>query len=1077
MVDTHEPQPEEPAVPSAPGEKDGDTSERMSNFLTRFSLERRVTVLVLFFTTLVVGLIAVMRIPLELIPRGFEGDSIRVDVPWRDAPAREVLDKLTVPLEDELSTVKGLNQIRSRSNDNGAAVFLTFKQGVDMDVAYREVRDRVERARAQFPDDVERVFLSKQDTSGVPVAVIGVAVDPSISDAYNLIQKNVVFPFKRLEGIATANMDGLEEKEILIEADRGLLEAHGLNIYQLSQQLSGDNFSQASGHVREGSKKLLLRTVARYADIEELSQRPIADNLVLSDVAQIKYEQPERDYSIRVNSKPAFALVLLKEGEANTVDVSKRIASTFEEMQKDPRLSGLEMALLFNQGDLIEESLSSLVSSGRIGILLAMVVLFFFLRRFRMTSIIALSIPLSLVMALIVMFFVGETLNILTLLGLVICIGLLVDNSVVVAENVHRWYHDGASKKDACIRGAGEIALAITMATLTTVIVFLPVSLVEGKAQFFLLRLSIPISVSLLASLVVALVFIPLCTYLTLSEKDLSYGSATFKTLHLKLNAVLRGLYDRTLEPLNHGYNQVLAYFLRRRVDLLLLLVIVLGATGHVAKEVKVVAGDPEESNRFEIEISLPQGTSFVEAQAFFKRVEKVLENNEEKLNLTFYMVFHRSRYGRAQGSFDGDKMPDANVKEIVKDLAAQMPKKPGVEYYFGENENSEEIKEDIYNVVLYSDDIDQLDQTADDLERALTKVEGVIGAKRSAELPPNEMALQVDRDRANQVGVEPDVIAAVVGFALRGSALPRFRDESREIPVRVRFKESDRETLDHLNTFSVPTDTQGFLPLSALTEARMLQTPTSIFRRNKQISRVISLELDSEDVDKTRTRLRKILGDVDLPEGLSFSIPTTSSSDEEDLRNMAMAALFSVVFIYLLMGLLFESFILPLSIICTIPMASIGVYWIHFLTGKSLDMLGIIGMILLIGVVVNNGIVLIDYVIRLRGRGFDRSKALLTAADRRFRPIAMTALTTIIGMIPLTFAKQSSMGLDYMSFGMTLIGGMTTATVLTLLVVPWAYTIFDDFRERFTAVFAEAWLGRRRQPNEPVGEGSEAAL
>lgn len=1056
----------------------GDTGETVSNFLTRFSLERRVTVLVLFFTTLVVGLIAVLRIPLELIPRGFEGDSVRVDVPWRDAPAREVLDKLTIPLEDELSTVKGLDQIRSRSNDNGAAIFLTFKQGIDMDVAYRETRDRVERARALFPDDVDRVFLSKQDTSGVPVAVIGVAVDPSISDAYNLIQKNVVFPFKRLEGIATANIDGLEEKEILIEADRAMLEAHGLNIYQLSQQLSGDNFSQASGFVREGNKKLLLRSVARYQDVEALENRPIAENLRLADVALVKYEEPERDYSVRVNSKPAFALVLLKEGEANTVDVSRRIKETFDEMQKDPRLSGLEMALLFNQGDLIEESLSSLVSSGRVGILLAMVVLFFFLRRFRMTSIIALSIPLSLVMALIVMFFAGETLNILTLLGLVICIGLLVDNSVVVAENVHRWYHDGASKKDACIQGAGEIALAITMATLTTVIVFLPVSLVEGKAQFFLLRLSIPISVSLLASLVVALVFIPLCTYLTLSEKDLNYGSEAFRTLHLKLNAWLRKLYDWTLEPVNHGYNRILAYVLKHRVDLLIVMFVALGATGAIAKKVKFSAGDPEDSNRFEIEVSLPQGTSYADAQEFFQRVEKVLEANKEKLNLTFYMVFHRTRFGRAQGSFDQEKMPNADVKQIVKDLAAQMPQKPGVEYFFGDNENNEKIKEDIYNIVLYSDDIDQLDQTADDLERALSKVDGVIGAKRSADLPPNEMALEVERDRANQAGVDPNVIAAVVGFALRGSALPRFRDESREIPVRVRFKESDRETLDQLNTFSVPTESQGFLPISALTEARMIQTPTSIFRRDKQISRVISLELDTENVDRTRGRLRKILTDVDLPEGLSFSIPTTSNSDQEDLRNMGLAAGFSVVFIYLLMGLLFESYILPLSIICTIPMAGIGVFWVHFLTGKTLDMLGLIGMILLIGVVVNNGIVLIDYVIRLRRRGMERTEALLVGADRRFRPIAMTALTTIIGMIPLTFAKKSSMGLDYMSFGLTLIGGMTTATILTLLVVPWAYTLFDDARERFISVFTDAWMGRRTNRDPlPVKRKSEPSL
>ena len=744
-----------PAAPTDPNEH-ADTSVQLSNMLTTFSLNRRITVLVLFCTILVVGVIATLGIPLELIPRGFESDSIRVTVPWRNSPAREVLDKITIPLEDELSTVKGLDSVRSRTDANGASVNLVFKQGIDMDVAYRETRDRVERARVLFPDDADRVFLSKEDTSGVPVAVIGVAVDASLADPYNLIQKQIVFPFKRLEGIASVNVDGLEEKEILIEADREMLEAHGLNIYQLSQDLGGDNFTLASGHVREGSKKFLLRSMARYHSLEQLENRIVAENLRLKDVAKIKYEEPEKDYSVRVNSKDAYALVLLKEGEANTVDVSRRIKETFDAMKDNPRLSGVETALLFNQGDLIQESLENLLSSGRIGIGLAMIVLLFFLRRFRITGIIALSIPLSLVMALIVMFFAGETLNILTLLGLVICIGLLVDNSVVVAENIHRWYQSGMSKRDACIRGAGEIALAITMATLTTVIVFLPVSLVEGQAQFFLLRLSIPISVSLVASLLVALVFIPLSTYLTLSEKDMNYRSSLFKTVHLKLNAVLRRGYELTLSPVNHAYNRLLAFFLKHRLDMLLVLVLTLAATGAIVEKVGFTTSDEESSNRFNIDVSLPRGYSFEESRELFRSIEAVLESNKEELNLTFYFIFHRTRFGRVQGTFDRKKMPDADVKQIVKELSAQLPEKPGVKYYLGdENESEDDSKDDVFTLVIYGDDLDQLDRTADELESVLTRVPGVLGAKKNVELPPNEMALQVDRDRAQQVGVE----------------------------------------------------------------------------------------------------------------------------------------------------------------------------------------------------------------------------------------------------------------------------------------------------------------------------------
>jgi HAE1 family hydrophobic/amphiphilic exporter-1 len=324
--------------------------------------------------------------------------------------------------------------------------------------------------------------------------------------------------------------------------------------------------------------------------------------------------------------------------------------------------------------------------------------------------------------------------------------------------------------------------------------------------------------------------------------------------------------------------------------------------------------------------------------------------------------------------------------------------------------------------------------------------VEGVLGIRRGEDPSPSEMALVVDRDRATVSSVSPEVIAGLIGYALRGSSLPKYNQDGREIPVRIRFQEKDRESLTDLSGFQIPVDGGGVIPLSALTNPKVLNTPKSIFRSNKRISRTLTAELKKEGTKDTRDRLMAMQRQISLPEGVSFSQSRVMTMDEE-IANMMFAAQLSILFIYLLMGFLFESFILPLSIIFTIPLGAIGVSWIHYLTGKDIDFLGIVGAILLIGVVVNNGIVLLDYVIRLRAEGMERAQALLTASARRFRPIAMTALTTIIGMIPLTFAKPNEMGLSYKSFGLTLIGGMTTATLLTLLVVPVFYTFFDDAR------------------------------
>ena len=1048
------------------------TKEGLAERLTKWSLGRRITVLVLLFTILVVGLISTTGIPLELLPKGLSDPTLSVSVPWREAPVQEVLEKITLPLEEELNTVKGLNRVSSWSSSNRASVYLNFKQGVDLDVAYREVKDRVERARVRFPEDADRVFIQKNDASGIPVSVIGIAVDDSLTDPYQLIQNDVVLALQRIEGVATVEVNGLEPKEIIIEVDREKLEGHGLNIFDLSQGLSGDNFTMASGNVRENGKKFLLRSVARYDNLEHLENRPVAPNVRLRDVAEVRYEEAEKNYSVRVDSQPAYAAVILKEGEANTIEVSNRIREALETFKENPRLKDVTMLPLFIQGDIILNSLGDVVSSGRLGGLFAIIVLFFFLRRFRLTAIITLSIPLSLLMALIVMYFADESLNIITLLALVISIGLLVDNSVVVAENIHRKYHEGLSLREACIQGAGEIGFAITMATLTTVVVFLPVSLVEGQAQFFLLRLSVPITVSLLASLMVAMVFIPLATYLTLSSSFGQTKGSLLQIGHQRLNNVLRRAYDLSFGTLNHLYRRILNVSLKHRLELVILLFLIFSLTIGIAfKKVEFKPIDDQSQSNFEIFVDMPRDYSFEETQAFFIDCEKILEQEKANLPLKYYFIFHRSSFGEIQGALDTAQKSKLTVKEIAQIIHDKLPQKPGVTYYLGnEDRQNEDKSEDVFTAILQGDDLETLETAVSNVQNVLVKVDGVIGARKGNELPPNELALVIDRERANQAGVSARTIAGVVAYSLRGSALPDYREDGKEIPVRVRFEEEDRQSLKELGQFAVPNNSGGVVSLSSITDNKMTRSPQGIFRRDKRISRTITLELVPENAKETRRKLTAMTRAMDLPEGIRFGSIVSTNSDADDLRNLMLAVLLSMVFIYLLMGFLFESFMLPLSIITTIPLAGIGVGWVHFFAQRNIDFLGLIGMVLLVGVVVNNGIVLIDYVIRLQAEGMSRQEALLLAAERRFRPIAMTALTTIFGMVPLTFAKQQDMGLDYMSFGLTLIGGMTTATLLTLLVVPVFYSLFHDARD---ALVEAIRTGFHKQPK--LGQAKES--
>jgi HAE1 family hydrophobic/amphiphilic exporter-1 len=757
-------------------------------------------------------------------------------------------------------------------------------------------------------------------------------------------------------------------------------------------------------------------------------------------------------------SKPAVAVAVMKEGQANIREVSQNVERVVEKLRANPRLALIESVTLFSQGDVIDEALSTLLNSGMVGGIIAGLVLFLFLRRFRLTMIIALGIPMSLLIGLTAMYFFGESLNLLTLLGLMLCVGLLVDNSVVVAENIHRLHREGVERRLACIKGAGEVALAIIMSTLTTIVVFLPVALVDGPGQFFMMRLALPVCVSVAGSLLVALVFIPLCVYLTLSTKPQDVTPGLLRRNHDRVNNVLRKIYDSTFGVLNHLYNGMLGFFLRRRLDLVLAVAAVFTITVALPMQsVEMVESQEEEGGGFYIGVEMPDSATLEETEEWFLEAEKVVEAQKDELGLEGWFTFHRKTRGEIQGWFTHPRSSEVSVSEVTQRVRDALPPKPGMKLTVGGDRDTEEDDgQAVYTLVLNGEDPEQLENLAEQLEDLLVKVEGVLGLKGGGEQPPNEMALVLDRERAQHLGVNPQVVAGVVGYALRGTPLPKFRQDGKEIPVRVRFREEDRESLTELANFQVPTNNGEFLPLSSLTEAEFMDAPQTIIRRDKKIGRVVTLEIEKGKEDETRARLAALTAGIDLPEGVSLGSGSRQTFDE-DLAAMLFALTLSIVFIYLLMGFLFESFILPMSIIFTIPLSVIGVYWIHWFMGYDIDFLGVVAGVLLVGVVVNNGIVLIDYVNRLRSQGLSRNDALLTGTSRRFRPIMMTAITTIGGMVPLALAGANSIGLSYTSFSLTLIGGMTTATLLTLLVVPVLYTFFDDAREAFGAALKRA--------------------
>ncbi len=1044
-----------------------------ANPIVRLALTRPITMLMIFLSVMVLGTIAVLNIPLELIPSGASAPFLSVEVPYSNATAQDVEDKITRPLEQELATTPRIDEISATSSSNRARVNMIFEQDADMDVAYREVRDRIARVRPDLPDDVKQVNIQKQSADNIPVVFYGVTWPEGLDNPQDLLERHLMRRLERLEGVGLVSAWGQEDREIRIEVDRELAEAANLNIFEIAQKLGQSHFNLASGELEEREGKYLLRSLAEYRTTQELENVVVGPNdLRLDDVADVLYEFPEQDRYDRYNGQESMALFVIKESQANTVEVCERIKAEIEAAKRDPALAVFTIEPIFVQGDTIITSLDQVVDSGVQGGILAVFVLLLFLRRLRLTVIIALSIPLSIFMALPFMYFSGQTINMVSLIGLMICIGLVVDNSVVVAENIAYYRGRGVSRFAAALHGASEVALPVTLATATTMVVFLPATLIaSGSLQFFLIRMVTPVCVSLLASLFVALILIPMAVAFVLERdvfQDVQPGS--FKYTLLKLDrwwkAKLGWVYEITFGKLQALYGRLLRASLRGRMNVVVISLLAMASLAvpmNPKTGVQMEVENEMGGRQIRISYTMPQDVTLEEADAFFRDLEAWFASKREEWNVGGEFVQIEPGFASVQLFFDPPRDGDPPFREVGQQIFDQLPVPPGwsKRSNFAESDGARSSQ---FPVFIYGDDHASVQNVKDELLPLLEQVDGVVSVLGNSrdDSQREELALSLDPVMAERLGVSAGLVGNTVAYALRGNPLPRFHGEDREIDVWIRYQEEDREELKDLLEFKVPTRSGDPVPIRTLTNKSVTEGETVLVRNNKRVAALIELEIDPERRQEAIANVQAFLQQYELPPGVSFDSDTESRDLGEQNRNLMLALILACVFIFLIMGFLFESFVLPLSVLPSIPLSFVGVWWFLYLTKSSLDMLAGIGLLLLLGVVVNNAIVLVDFINGARAQGLDREEAIVQAGLQRFRPIFMTALTTVGGMIPLAFSEPPAEGIPYGPFGKTLVGGMTTSTILTLVVVPVSYTAFDDLREKVQAWFARTFRGRK---------------
>lgn len=1016
----------------------------MNDWLPRFSVTRPVTVVMLFLALSLLGSIAWNRIPLEMMPGRFTLNKLWVWVPYQGASPRETEANLLRPVEEHISTAPGIKSMRGRARDNGIQLSLEFHRSVSMDVAYNSVVDRMERAMPELPDDVERYWIYKWNPSDEPVMWSGISLPDEIEDEHGLVHDYVAKRLERVPGVGKVDVWGVDPKRVFIDFNLDRLSQYGVNLGEVIRSLAQDNFQLASGRVVDGGKVRYVRSLARWESVEEIRAIPVKAGVTVGDIAEIQYRlDPSPDIN-HIDGREGAALAINKESDANTVAVTEAVELAFAELEADPRLQGAKFVTFFDQGSLIQDSIDDLLMTAATGGLCAIIVLFAFLREWRLTLLIAACIPFTLLLTVTLTYFTGRSLNLLTLMGLMLAVGMVVDNAIVVVESIYARRQEGERPKPAAIGGTGDVVLAITLSTLTTMVVFLPIILMTEDADFsfFMGELGMPVVWALGASLVVAVVFTPLST--TLLRGGGAGGAGGLPT------------EPRWITWLTARYRRWLEAVLTHRTDTLVGVVAFTALTILVPAKA-VGCQDEADGNigQFVVRFEVPADFTYYERLDTVEALESWVEDHRDDWGVRT----HRSQLG-ADSSYgrlyihlleDDERAEGLPEREEVIELATEtLPRMPGVEAQIGWGQSGRGQNREV-EVTIRGDDVGTLETLGEEVRRVVKGLPGVIGARTDLEEGGGqELRLVADREALARYGQTATSVGQTVGFALRGTQLPDFHDDGKEVDVVSRFRYEDREDLDRLLDFPMWSGVTGTsVPLRSLVDTEVAPGFGTIRRTDRVTSFPITVELEPDaDPMVVRRSIQGALDGMAFPNGYAWDFygggPTNPENDAA--RNLAL--LLSVTFVFLIMGVLFESFLLPLSIITSIPMALVGVYWTLFLTGTPLDVMGGVGLVILVGVVVNNGIVLIDLVTRLRKEGRSRTEALVEAGGRRLRPILMTALTTIFGLLPMALGTSTFIGIPYAPMGRVVAGGMVAGTVLTLFFVPYLYSVLDDMRD-----------------------------
>ncbi|MBC7327371.1 efflux RND transporter permease subunit [bacterium] len=1035
--------------------------------IAEFSVKRPITVLMVIMAVFLLGFVSLSRLKIDLLP-DITLPVVTVTTLYPGAGPEEVESFVTKPIEEAAGLVKNLDEISSYSMEGVSSVMVRFKWGTDIDYGAMELKEKIDPVIDQLPSEAHRPVITKIDISAM-IPVVGIALTGADLQTLRDLADNVVKKdLERVTGVAMATPMGGLEREIRVEVNPSRLKAYGLAIEQVVQAISAENRNLPTGYLRGPHNEYLVRAVGEVRNPQELGDITLTIKngapILLKDVAVIKDTTKEPTSYARVNGKPAVTVMVYKQSGTNTVDVSERVQKAMKDIQKELP-PGVSMQLVMDQADYIKKSIKNLEDVALEGAFLAVLIIFFFLTTLRGTFVIALSIPISLFVAFIYMFFSGTTMNIVTMGGLVIAIGRIIDDSIVALENIYRHIERGEAPKTAAVEALKEIGMPIVASTLTTIAAFFPILFITGITQQMFSAMVLVFSVALLTSMFVAFFVVPM-----LSSRILR---------PLEEEKRKKNILDKLVDGFQAGYRVVeelykgmLRWVLRHRIA-----TIGIGIASFVISLflVPIIGLEyiPALTNTITLTVKTPVGTRLEETDRVISEAEKYFAQVPEFEVYTAYCGggggrgpggaaaamamggVNPAQSGRIMGRLKPMRELKRSVEEIKDWLRERIYKIPKAKFSFMEMTSiltgGRGGMADI-DVEIRGDDLPTLANLANELAKRMKKIPGVYDVDLSWTAGAPEYQVIIDREKARTFGITAGQIGSALYTLLGGQQVTKYREKGKEYDITVQAPASLREwenTLRKMPLYSPVT--KSTIPLEMVAQVVLTTGPSLITRR--QLTRTIDVT-----AAKGNRALSDIVRDIqrelvmmNLPAGYTTTIRGTEESRREAFSGLFIALVAAIFLIYIILASQFESLVQPLVVMTAIPMALIGVMLGLLLGGQTISVLSMLGILMLVGIVISNSVLLVQFINLQRERGLETNDAILVAGPIRLRPILMTALGTIFAMIPMALAIREGSEM-FKPLAIAVLGGLTTSTFLTLLFVPAIYSILDE------------WARRRRQ-------------